>query len=188
MFELLGTVVSSILGGGATGLLGVLFQRFADYKNRQLDIQLEREKMSHEIELRKADAEIMAQEWAARTKVAGVEAAGQEAVADAGAFAASYKLEPIQYSAGIKPSRGQAWLLVLLDCFRGAIRPWLTIYLSVFATLVYLETRKIGNAMNADQAFDVLKLVVGTVLYLWTTCTLWWFGTRNKSAPLKTTA
>lgn len=188
MFELLGTVVSSVLGGGATGLLGVLFQRFADYKNRQLDIQVEREKMGHEIELRKADAEIMAQEWAARTKVAEVEAADHESVADAGAFAASYKLEPIQFSAGVKPSRGQAWLLVLLDCFRGAIRPWLTVYLSIFATLVYIETRKISNAMTPDQAFDVLKLVIGTILYLWTTCTLWWFGTRNKAAPPKTSA
>ncbi len=185
MFEILGTIVSSVLGGGATGLLGVLFQRFADYKNRQLDIQLEREKMGHEIELRKADAAIMAQEWAARTKVAEVEAAGQEAVADANAFAASYKLEPIQYSAGIKPSRMQAWLLILLDCFRGSIRPVLTVYLCLLATMVYVETQKISGAMTQEQSFEALKLIIGTILYLWTTCTLWWFGTRNKSTMQK---
>lgn len=185
MLELLGTVVSSVLGGGATGLLGVIFQRFADYKNRQLDIQLEAGRQAHELALREADAKIMAQEWAARTQVAQVEAEGQAAIADASALAASYKLEPTQYSTGVKPSRGQAWLLILLDVFRGSIRPGLSVYLCILATVVYLEARKYVGPMSADQSYEMVKLIIGTILYLWTTCVLWWFGTRNKSHPPK---
>lgn len=186
MLEILGTIFGSIFSGGATGLIGVILQRWSDYKNKQLDLQLEAQKQAHEISLRRVDAEIMAQEWAARTKVAQVEAAGREAVADAGAFAESYKLEPARYSDGVKPSRGQGWVLVLLDAFRGCIRPLLTVYLCALTTFVWWQARTVLNAEDLDTAaaLDVWKMVVGTILYLTTTCVLWWFGTRNKqSAP-----
>ena len=197
MLDLIGTVVTSILGGGATGLFGVLIQRWADYKNRQQDLELQKIKFDHEAVMKDKDAAIMAQEWAARTRVAEVEtagrvdeakakAAGDEAVADAKAFEASFKMEPVRWSEGVKPTRNQSWILVLLDAFRAIVRPGLTLYLCYLVTEVYNESRKYGNTLTADQAFDILKLLIGTVVYLWTTCTLWWFGTRNKGpAPSK---
>lgn len=185
MLTLLGTIFGSIFSGGATGILGVIAQRFADYKNRQLD--LEKLKLEHEqnVALRKLDAEIAAQEWAARTQVAQVEAAGKEAVADAQAFEASFKMEPARYAEGVKPSRGQGWMLVLLDCLRGSIRPLLTVYLCVVTTLVYLQAYGLmeSKALGAAEALELVKLVIGTILYLTTTCVLWWFGTRNRGAP-----
>ena len=188
MIEVLGTIFGSIFGGGATGLLGIVAQRWADYKNKQLDIELQRTKYEHEIKLREADAAIMAQEWAARTRVAEVEAAGREAVADSQAFTASFGMEPTRYSEGVKPSRGQGWVLVLLDALRGAVRPVLTVYLCVLTTLVYLQARDLlagEDGMTAEQALDLVRLVVGTILYLTTTCVLWWFGTRNKGGAPK---
>jgi hypothetical protein len=196
MLELIGTVVTSILGGGATGLFGVLIQRWADYKNRQQDLELQKLKFDHEGNMKDKDAAIMAQEWAARTKVADIEATarvgeatvkavGEEAVADANAFAASFKMEPARWSEGVKPTRAQGWLLLLLDAFRAVIRPGLTLYLCYLVTQVYNESRKYGNTMTPEQAFDILKLLIGTIVYLWTTCTLWWFGTRNKGQAPK---
>lgn len=191
MFEILGTIASSIFAGGATGILGVIAQRIADYKNRQLDMQVEQMKQAHEVEMRKADAEIMREEWAQRTKVAEIEtqgaahvadiqAAGASDLADANAFADSFKLEPQLFSASVKPSRGQAWALVLLDVLRGCVRPILTLYLCILATVVYMKAQKYGSGMTQAEAFELTKLIIGTVLYLWVTCTLWWFGTRNK--------
>jgi hypothetical protein len=183
MLDLLGTVFASILSGGATGIVGVIAQRVADYKNRQLDIQAQQSKQAHEVAMRRADAEIMAQEWAARTKVAEVEVAGRSDVADSQAFAASFN-EPARYSEGVKPSRGQGWVLVLLDALRGAVRPVLTVYLCVLTTLVYMQAREmVGNGLTAAEAMALVKMVVGTILYLTTTCVLWWFGTRNKGKP-----
>lgn len=184
MLGLLGTIFGSIFSGGATGIIGVIAQRYADYKNRQLDMQAQNLKYEHERGLRKLDAEIMAQEWAARTKVAEVEAAGKEAVADAEAFAESYKLEPGSYSERVKPSRAQGWLLIVLDLFRGLVRPALTVYLCAITTLVYIEARQLlgSQSLGADQAMQLINMIVGTILYLTTTCVLWWFGTRNKNA------
>ncbi len=179
MFE---TILGSILGGGATGLLGIIAQRWADYKNKQLDIELTKTKFEHERDMRRADAEIMAQEWAARTKVAEVEAAGKEAVADSQAFAASFAMEPTRYSEGVKPTRGQGWVLVALDAVRGAVRPVLTVYLCVLTTLVYVQARELlaGEDLTPDNAIELVRLVINTILYLTTTCVLWWFGTRNR--------
>ena len=187
MLEILGMVFGSILSGGATGILGVIAQRFADYKNKQLDMALEKQRFENQVQLRRVDAEIMEQEWAARTKVAEVEATGKEAVADAQAFAASYQLEPKRYSSESALTPNQQWVMVILDAFRGAIRPALTAYLCVLVTAIYLLTRDAikAEALTPEQALDLIKLLIGSILYLWTAVTLWWFGTRNKSAPPK---
>ena len=36
-----------------------------------------------------------------------------------------------------------------------------------------------------DQTEEMWGLIVGTILYLTTTCVLWWFGTRNKQEQPK---
>ena len=187
MLELLGLVFGSIFSGGATGLLGVVAQRWADYKNRQLDLQLEEIKHKNAVDLRRVDAEIMKQEWAAKTEMVKTEAAGKEAVADAEAFAQSYKLEPQRYSEGVQHSRGQSWVLVLLDAFRGFIRPALTVYLCVLTTMVWIQARSVLAAEDLDPAaaLEIWRLIVGTILYLTTTVVLWYFGTRNKTPQPK---
>ena len=185
MLELLGTAASAILSGGATGILGAAVQRYADYKGRQLDLQAQASRQAHEVAMREADAKIMAQEWAARTQVATIEGETREAEADARAFEASYQLEPKQYSAAVKPTRGQGWLLVLLDVLRGVVRPGLTIYLCVLTTQIYNELASQVGPLTADQRYETTKLIVGTILYLFTTVTLWWFGTRSSGKQPK---
>lgn len=182
MLEILGTIFGSIFSGGATGIIGVVAQRFADYKNKQLDMQLEKQRGEIELQKREADAKIMAQEWAGRTQVAQAEAAGKEAVADAQAFSASFAMEPQRYSEASKVTEGQQWILVLLDALRGSVRPLLTVYLCALTTMVYLQARALLAKEDLDvaAAMDLEKLIVGNILYLTTTCVLWWFGTRNK--------
>lgn len=182
MLDLLGTFFSSIISGGMTGILGVVVQRIADYKNKQLDIEMNREKMAHEVALRQVDHQIVSQEWVGRTTVAQIEADGREAVADSQAFAASFN-EPQRYSDAVKPSRKQAWLLVVLDFIRGLVRPGLTIYLCILTTLVYYHARTLITDKPIDPAYatELVKMIVGTILYLTTTCLLWWFGVRNKA-------
>jgi hypothetical protein len=181
--------VGSIFAGGATGLIGVALQRYADYKKQQADLDLQREQHRHDLEMKQADAEIAKQEWAARTQVARVEGDAKVAVAAEEGFAASFKLEPAKYSEGAAYTQGQAWLLVLLDVLRGLVRPGLTVYLCWITTQSYWEAQqlvtKFGAAMTPAQAVDLLQLIVNTILYLTTTCCLWWFGTRNAQQPPK---
>ena len=187
MLEVLGTIFGSIFSGGATGLFGVAIQRIADYKNKQLDMALEAQRAANEIAKRKADAEIMAQEWAGRLKVAQTEGDAAKDVAESQAFAASMLKEPERYSNASSLTSNQNWLLVLLDVFRGAIRPALTLYLCILTTAVWYQARAVLGKEDLDgaTALDVWKMVVGTILYLTTTCVLWWFGTRNKSEQPK---
>lgn len=172
-------LITSAFGGGLTGLLGGVVDKVFTYKTKKLEIEQNRERFAHEVNMRKADAEIMAQEWTARTKVAEVEGAAKVDVADAAAFSASFN-EPERYAVNV--TEKQNWLMVGLDVCRGIVRPGLTLYLCVLTTLLYLKAhRLVPSEIPADQALSMVTEIQNTIMYLTTTCILWWFGTRNKA-------
>lgn len=181
--ELLG----SIFGGGVTGLLGAVLQRYSDYKTKQLELQMQEKNNAHEIEMKKADAEIMAQEWAGKTQVAETEAKAAESTADAQGFTAAITSEPQRYSTAATMTTGQAWLMVALDFLRGVVRPALTLYLCAITTMVYWEARALVGPnrppISVDDAVGLLTIITSTILYLTTTCVCFWFGTRNHQSP-----
>ena len=180
----LGTI-GSVVSGGLTGLLGIGVQRYFDMKNKQLDLQIMDKKHAHELAMKKADAEIVAQEWAARTQIAMDENRSQVEVADSQAFAASFN-EPVRFSDGIKPNSAQAWLLVILDFIRGIVRPGLTMYLCALTTAVYFKASALVDpALDGVQYFKIVSEVVDTILYLFVTCSCWWFGVRNRGKNAK---
>jgi hypothetical protein len=144
-------MISSLALSGIIGLVGGLAEKITAFKTKKLELE-------KELALRKLDAEIMQQEWAARTKVAEVEASAAVEVEDSKAFAESYKLEPKKY--GIK------WL----DALRGSIRPLLTLYLVVITSIMYYRTA--GGTVNPEQ-------VVETILSLTVMACSWWFGSRG---------
>lgn len=172
--------VLSVLSGGATGLIGTALQSIYQYKTRQLDIELEKSKAVNEIEMRKLDIEQTKQEWANRTQIAEITANGEVDKADAATLAASYQLEPQQYSEKTLLSHGQEWIMVLLDAIRAIIRPGLAIYLCVLTSLIYFQTRGLIQTNQGD-SFALLEKLVNTILYLFVTIVCWYFGTRNKN-------
>lgn len=180
-------ILGSIFSGGVTGLLGVAFQRFFDFLKIKQEIAMRKLDHEHEVNMRRIDGELMAQEWAARTQVATIETASKETIAAEASFAASFGLEPKQYSDRAKIGPVAGFLLVLLDVVRGIVRPGLTIYLCAITTMIYVEARSImqGVSFATGDAIRVHELIVGTILYLTTTCVLWWFGTRNSQKPPK---
>lgn len=180
--DILGAV-TSILGGGITGLAGTVIQSVYTYKSKQLDIDLEKTKAANELEQRKLDGQLMAQEWAARTQVATITAQSETDKADAAALAASYATEPQQYSEKSLLTHSQEWVMVMLDALKAVIRPSMTIYLCVLTSLIYFQTRALVSAGQGD-SFALLERLVNTILYLFTTVTLWWFGSRNKAKQI----
>lgn len=185
LFELAGTAISSIFAGGATGLLGAALQRLFDWLKVKQDLQLFQAKASHELAMRQQDALLMEKEWTGRLRVAEAETAGKVGVADAQAFEASLLREPERYSYAPTLTPWQQWVMVLLDFARGIIRPFLTAYLCVFVTYIWFQVRALLSMedLDADSVIQIWKTVVATILYVWTTVTLWWFGTRSKTAP-----
>lgn len=155
-------MITELMFGGLTGLIGGIAQKFADYKTKKLELEMIQKKTESEIALRKVDAEIMAQEWAARTKVAEIETASED-------FKASFN-EPKLYSEKVTPNEKQGWLLVFVDFLRGFVRPALTLYLCAIITVLYLRTD--GGKVDPQS-------IVDTILYLATLSVSWWFGSRT---------
>lgn len=184
LFDLVGTAATSIFAGGATGLLGMAFQRLFDWLKVKQDLELFKAKAAHELEMRDKDAALMREEWAGRLRVADSEAEGRKAVAESEAFQASLLREPERYSNPATLTPAQQWVVVVLDFARGIIRPFLTAYLCVFVTYVWFQVKALLSLEELEPAdiLEIWRLVVGTILYLWTTVTLWWFGTRNKES------
>lgn len=177
-----GSVLSSILSGGLTGLFGIIVQRVADYKKQQLDLKVLELNNAHEVAMKEVDLKIMGAEWAGRVKIADVETAGRIDSNDAQAFIASMN-EPKMYSEKVAPDRFQGWALVLLDFIRGIVRPGLTIYLCVLTTILYMNAKDlmaVYGGLDPRGASELLHKVSDTILYLATTTVLWWFGTRQK--------
>lgn len=170
--------ITSIATGGLTGLFGTAIGAVFTYKSKQLDIELQKEKYANDVAMKDLDSKIMAQEWASRTQVAQVNADAQKDTEDSKAFAASLTSEPQRYAEGPLTSK-QNWFMVLLDFFKGLIRPSLTLYLAGLTTLIYLQAEAlIGHGITPDQANGLIVKIIDTVLYLTTTVILWWFGSR----------
>lgn len=181
------SIIGSIFAGGATGLLGIVFQRAFDWLHEREVLKQKQSDQQFELEKRKIDIQVTQAEWAGRTRVAETEAGAAKDVAESQAFAASLLKEPERYSSADRLTPGQNWLLVILDLVRGIVRPALTLYLCALTTYVWWQVRHLIDAENLDPAavLEIWKMVVNTILYLTTTCILWWFGTRNKGAAPK---
>ena len=181
MFDILGALVS----GGATGIIGAVVNRVFDYKTEKLRIH-------QKIMDNKHDLAMLELETTGKLRIAETEAEGELAVAreEAGAkiaeaqhkaLSASLEADGRKYS-----SNGDSFLFVLIDVLRGLIRPAATIYYSVIMTLVAMKLYQLLdstgiNLLMGEDIFALLKEVILLLIYMTSTVTLWWFGTRGKA-------
>jgi hypothetical protein len=181
MLEILGTLLTGVLSGGATGLIGVLIQRYFDLQHKKQDIEITRLQLANTIELARMETD-----RAVRTGEQELE--GKFAEADARIMAASFAHDAATYLAPHAQAR-KGWLgglvtlmMAMVDFLRGILRPGMTAYLCALVTLMFFWARDLaerhGYHMTAEQAFHLVLQIVATILYCWTTATLWWFGTR----------
>jgi len=186
---MIGSLIATIFSGGVTGIVGGAIQSVFGWLNRKQDI--EKLKLDHtfQIDMIKANSEVMKLEWEQRAKVATIEAESRADVAASEAFKEGFKNEPKMFSEKVNPSTAQGWLLVLLDFIRGVIRPGLTLYLCAIATMMYFEARAVLamyglKDLPMGEAIKIHGKMTDTLLYLFSTCVCWWFYTqasRNKS-------
>lgn len=188
MMELLTTIFTGVLGGGATGLLGVLLQRYFDNKKVKADIELTR--LQLEAALKTRQTELEAQERMAGRAAdaaalqATLEAQTREAEAAERSYQASVQADRATYiaPAAQEHSRVVRWAMGLVDAVRGLMRPGITAYTLYLLTAVMLWVRDLyvrtGLQMTPEQLHRLAMDTVGTIFYLATTCVVWWFGVR----------
>lgn len=177
--EFLTDAIGSILGGGATGLLGTLATAWVSYKKAKENNRHKEQmaKQQHDAAIAEAEADLkMAQtEGAIQQSLAATEAAAE-------GLAASYQHDQRQYAEGTLSS-AQKWLMVVVDFFRGMMRPGLTTYLVVLTSIMYWTMLDLLGGLEASfgagEILGIIQHITLTVLYLTTTCVAWWFGGRQ---------
>jgi hypothetical protein len=193
MMEILASLLTGAASGGATGLLGVIIQRWADHRQRAQDIEITKLQLQAARETRQMELEAqerMAANAAAVAQLqAQLDAQAREVEADTAAYTASVGSDRATYLVGAaqEQSRAARWLMAVVDAVRGLMRPSITAYSLILLTLLALWVRDMhirsGVALTLEQQHDLMGQVVGTIIYLAVTVVVWWFGVRPGQPP-----
>lgn len=205
--ELLSSMVSGVLSGGATGLLGMGIQIYADVKRREHDLNLLRLQNEQSLKIREIDAaqqkdlaNITAESAdrlaTLQAQARADETASADYLASQGADRATYLAAGAQDA---PPPGSDPWLvrtsaltrilMAVVDTLRGLIRPGVTMYSMVLLTLMLYWVRDLydsaGLKMTDAQAMQLAGEVITTTTYITTTVVVWWFGRRPEQPPKK---
>ena len=169
--------ISSLLTGGATGILGSVMSNVTDFMEQ-------RRKNQHELELRKLDIQEMEKEYEHRKEVTAQQT-------QAKAQQTSYEHDTRAYSSGIKVK--SPWLktpLIFVDLVRGLVRPALTIYLIALVWFVFKRAQGVLEesgleTLQPQEALAIYSTIIDMILYLAATAVTWWFGTRPRQQQNK---
>lgn len=181
MFEILGTLLTGVLSGGATGLIGVLIQRWFDHKAKAQDLEQLRMQLDNAKELARIEGE-------RSTRVAELDMEARFAEADASTLQASFRHDAAAYLAPQAQAR-KGWLgafvtllMAVVDFMRGILRPGMTAYLCWLTTIMFWWVRDLattyGLTLTPEHVMQLMVQIIATILYVFTTTALWWFGAR----------
>lgn len=170
-----------ILGGlgallGSTGF-GSIFGGIMGYFNRKADLELKKlefadkdKQRAHELAQRDKDAQLMAQEWAGRERVAIVEGEAAAEQAAAAALAESYKFA--------QPDKGSR-----MAAFSSFVRPFISIayfLISSFgsAWILYYAFTVAKVQLQPAEWLELVRYVIQWVAFMAGATIGWWFAMR----------
>ncbi len=145
----------SVASGGATGLLGALF-------SGAMGVWKSKEAHKREIAIRRLDIEEMKQEAVIAESQMAHETEMAREQAESQARMASYSMASAPLYAG------DSKLLQMADFIRALIRPTTLALLALFSIAIYFTS-------TADRQ----DTIAATILYLFSTAVVWYFGGRQ---------
>ena len=151
--------LTSLLAGGATGLLGTVATAAAGLLGKRGD-------RKHELEMRRLDLEEMKLESASADKRAALDAEIRTTEADAEMFKASMEHARTRFTQGMELPGWAKGCLAFVDVVRGLMRPLGTVGSFVCMVVMWQDP----NPKNVH--------IVEALIYMSTTSFLWWFGDR----------
>ena len=170
--EALLSILTSTAAGGIIGVVGSWLTKREERKN----IQLQFERDVKLAEIRKDEAKIeadhelaLADKQIERAQVEGSVAIDQAKIE---AFTDDLKEQSKNY--GIK----------VVDGIRGLMRPLITVYLLVIATLLTLKINQLVGGLDSLEMSELKGIydnVINQMLFLTATAVTWWFGSRPSS-------
>tara|TARA_Y100000310_G_C20510674_1_gene728678 strand:+ start:332 stop:883 length:552 start_codon:yes stop_codon:yes gene_type:complete len=179
MFDFLGAI-GSVATGGIAGLIGTGISQFMEHRKRKAEY-------AFKLSSRRLDMEMMDKRAKLNIQEKGVDADIAVEVEAGKAFRESHKKDRASYISPTTDNPIVQILLGIVDFIRGLIRPAATVF---FSYITWNITNELLVALGGikelpqDQMIELLNLTIQTILFITTTCILWWFGTR----PPKTIA
>lgn len=173
MLDFLGNALGAIASGGITGLIGSGISIFGEIKKQKMIFEHEEKMEELKQDAMRVQMEVITKQTEASINISEMEA-----------FSQSQKNDEATYSKGQELTGGQKWLMVVVDFFRGMIRPSMTIYMTVLTTLIYIEVMNLveglEGVLDKTLAVQLSQQIILVILYITSTVILWWFGTRQK--------
>lgn len=154
---------------GSAGF-GTIFGGLMGVVNRLADMKLKKLQFDHELAMRDKDAAIMAQEWAARTKVAEVEGAARVETEAYAALGKSYDFA--------KPAAGGK-----MEAFSAFMRPFMSGGYFLISSvgcgwILYYAFRVVGVQFTIAQWFELVMFVVSWFFFMAGAAIGWWYAMR----------
>lgn len=195
MFEIASGILASVFSGGATGLIGVGLQQFFAYKQKQQDIEIVKLNLENSLQLAKVETERVQLKSQGELQVSKVVAEGATNVAQEETTIRTFEASIENDSAKYIPvdafkndnwaTKASTFMLSFVDAVRGLTRPGLTLYLCGLTSAMFYWSTSLaaqqGATLDGTQVLAVIQQIMSTVLYVFTTAMVWWFGSRPQS-------
>jgi len=177
MFDFLGDALGAIISGGTTGLLGAGISLFGEIKKQKLIFD-------HDEKMEGLKQDSMELEANLKMELAKVEGDVKINLSEMQAFTQSQSNDKATYSDPSKLGTVGKFFMIMVDFFRGMIRPSMTIYMTILTTLIYTQLMELVGGLDGvidkDMALALVQQIILVILYITSTIILWWFGTRQK--------
>lgn len=173
-------MITAILGLFTSSGFGALIGLFGSWLTKKEEAKAAKMKYEYEAklaEIRKQEAEIefkyQVQLIDKKIDLAETEGETQQEIANTEAFKESLKEQSRIYKS------------VFVEALRGIMRPAITIYLLIIATIITVKIGGFIGGMKISLTFEEMlilyKEIIMQILFLTTTSITWWFGSRPSS-------
>lgn len=169
-------------------MFGILIQRYFDLQGKKQEIEIVKLNHANSIQLAQIESERATARANADVAIAERRIDEAEVVGDYEGLKAAMEADRATYldpQAQRRPGKVGATvtlLMGLVDAFRGFIRPGMTAYLCGLTTIMFFWVRDLAEvhkvSLSNTQVTDLMLQIVTSILYVFITCTLFWFGTR----------
>jgi hypothetical protein len=181
-------ILETVLGT-ITGFAGTILTSVLNFKQQ-------REKNKHDIELLKAQTDATIKEAEANIRVSEIQVAGDIQRIETQGWLETLKqnstpaidakvIDRLLSGGSVMRFFGitLSFLMGFVEFMKGIMRPGLTLYILVLATVVTFKSINIisahGDVLSVDDANMIFANAMDTVWYLTVTLVTWWFGDRR---------
>lgn len=175
-----------VAGGGITGLLGTAISTVFSFVNQK-------QKNKHEYAMKRLDIEAMAKEAELNIKVTEAKVAGDLQLEEMKGYNETIRQNAIDKLTSSTLNRlfDSKWttpigvliafLFGVVDFVKAAIRPGITMYMTIAVTWLYFQAITIigEDGFTYDTSLELFYTVNDAILYVFISTTTWWFGDRR---------